>query len=65
MEKDLKTFKEKMRADLKKEREHHRQELLNTKVRFPMHTTNVNHSTSIQPSAYLLSSESLLNFTSL
>jgi len=56
----VKQLKEKMRKDLEKEREQHRRQLQNTTVRFPTHTTDVYHSTSIQPSAYLLSSESLL-----
>jgi len=67
MEKDIKALKEKMKGDLKKERERHRGELLDLKVKFPTHTTNVYHSTRtfIQPSAVLMSSDSLLKFTSL
>jgi len=65
MEKSVKTLKEKMKKEKQKERKIQRRELQNTKVRFPTHTANVYHSTSIQPSAVLMSSESLLNFTSL
>jgi len=65
MEKDVKALKEKMKKDLQKKREMHRAELQNTKVRFPTHTTNVYHSIFIQPSAVLMSSDSLTNLTSL
>jgi hypothetical protein len=67
MEKDVKAIKLKMRNDLKKERALHRSELLNMKVKFPTHTTRVYHSTRIfiQPSAVLMSSDSLPKFTSL
>jgi len=65
MENSVTQLKEKMRKGLEKESEQHRRQLQNTTVRFPTHTTNVNHSTFIQPSAVLISSESLLNFTSL
>jgi hypothetical protein len=67
MEKDTKSLKEKIKKDLEKERERHRRELLELKVKFPMHTTNVYHSTRtfIQPSAVLMSSDSLLKFMSL
>ena len=43
MEKDVKALKDKMNKDLQKEREIHRRELRNAKVRFPKHTTNVYH----------------------
>ena len=62
MEKEVKA---KMKQDLEKQLEIHMREMQNTKVRFPTHTTNVYHSTFIQPSAVLMSSDSLPNFTSL
>ena len=65
MEKNVKSFKEKIKNDLQKERERQRSELQNTKVRFPTHTTNVYHSTFIQRSVVLMSSDSLPKFTSL
>ena len=67
MEKDIKGLKEKMKKDLQNERERHRRELQDLKVKFPTHTKNVYHSTRtfIQPSAVLMSSDSLLKFTSL
>jgi len=61
MEKEIKEVKAKMKKDLEKRRI----EMQNAKVRFPTHTTDVYHSTSIQPSAVLMSSDSLPNFTSL
>jgi len=64
MEKDIKAMKGKLER-AKKEKERHRRSLQNTKVRFPTHTTNVYHSTFIQPSAILMSSDSLPKFTSL
>jgi len=64
MEKTVHELKEKMKKEKIKERNINRQQLQNTKVRFPTHTTNVRRSTSIQASAVLMSSESLLNFTS-
>jgi len=67
MEKDVKSIKLKMKNDLIKERALHRVELLKLKVKFPTHTTRVYHSTRtfIQPSAVLMSSDSLPKFTSL
>jgi len=65
MEKSVQELKDKIKKEKLKERKIHRQQLQNKKVRFSKHTTNVYHSTSIQPSAVLMSSESLLNFTSL
>jgi len=65
MEKSVQELKEKMKNEKIKTRKKNRKQLQNTKVRFPTHTTNVYRSTSIQPSAVLMSSESLLNFTSL
>ena len=65
MENGVKTLKDKMKKDLQKERKKHWIEMQNAKVRFPTHTTNVNHSTFIQPSAFLVSSDSLPKFTSL
>ena len=62
MEKEVKA---KMKQDLEKQLEIHMREMQNTKVRFPTHTTNVYHSTFIPPSAVLMSSDSLPNFTSL
>jgi hypothetical protein len=66
-EKDVKSLKEEMKKDLQKERERHRREMQDVKVKFSTHTTNVYHSTCtfIQPSAVLMSSDSLLKFTSL
>jgi len=61
----IKTLKGKMKKDKQKEREIRRRELRNTKVRFPRHTTNVYQYRVIQPSAVLMSSDSLPNFTSL
>ena len=61
----MKTFKDKMKTDRKKERGIHRIQLQNTKVRFPTHTTNVYHSIFIQSSVVLMSSDSLSKFTSL
>jgi len=65
MEKDFKAVEDKMKKALQKQREIHLSEMQNAKVRFPTHTTNVYHSTSIQPSAVFMSSDSLPNFTSL
>jgi len=64
MEKEIKALKDKMKRDKKKEKEIHKRNLQNTKVRFPTHTTNVYQCTFIQPSAILMSSDSLPNFTS-
>jgi len=61
----IKTLKDKMKKVKQKEREIRRRELWNMKVRFPTHTTNVYHSIFIQPSAVLMSSDPLPNFTSL
>jgi len=61
----MRTLKDKMKEDRKKEKEIHRKQLQNTKVRFPTHTTNVYHSICKQPSAALMSSDSLSKFTSL
>ena len=65
MEKDVKAMKDviislrdKMKKDKQKEREMQRRELQNAKVRFPTHTTNVYHSTFIQPSAVRMSPDS-------
>jgi len=63
MENDLKTLKEKMKKDLQKERAKHTREMRNTKVRFPTHTKCVPIYKFIQPSAFLMSSDSLPNFT--
>ena len=72
MKKDVKalknvimTVKDKMKKDTEKERQIRRRQLKNTKVRFPTHTTNDYHSTSIQPSAVRMSSDCLPKFTSL
>jgi hypothetical protein len=65
MEKEVKEVKAKMKQDLEKQLEIHMREMQNTEVRFPMHTTNLYHSTFIQRSAVLMSSHSLPNFTSL
>ena len=59
----IKRLKDKMKKDTKKERALHRRQLQNVKVRFPTHATNVYHSTSIQPSAVLMPSDSLPKFT--
>ena len=67
MEKDVKALKEKMKRDIQKERERQRRELQELKVKLPTHTKNMYHSTRtfIQSSAVLMSSDSLLKFTSL
>ena len=52
-------MKEKMKKVIQKEREKHRTEMQNAKVRFPMHTTNAYRSTFIQSIAVLMSSDSL------
>jgi len=65
MQKDVKAMEDKMNKALQKQRQIHLSEMQNTKVRFPTHTTNVYHSTAIQPSAVLISSDSFPNFTSL
>jgi len=65
MEKYLKAVEHKMKKALQKQREMHMSEMQNAKVRFPTHTTNVYQSTVIQPSAVLMSSDSLPNVTSL
>jgi len=62
---DVKNLKKEIQKNKQKEREIRRRELRKAKVRFPTHTTNVYHSTAIQPSAVLMSSDSLPNFTSL
>ena len=61
----IKTLKNKMKKDKQKERKIRRRQLHNTKVRLPTQSTNVYQSTFIQPSAVLMSSDSLPNFTSL
>jgi len=61
MEKGIKELKNKMKKDLQKQKI----EMQKTKVRFPTHTTNVYHSTFIQPSVVPMSSDSLHNFTPL
>jgi len=61
----VKALKEKMRKNLKKQREMHRIDLQFMKVRFPSQTANVYHSTVIQPRAILMSSGYLSKFTSL
>jgi hypothetical protein len=65
MEKELKAVEDKMKKALQKQREIHTREMQNVKVRFPTHTTNVYHSTFIQPSAVPMSTDSLPNVTSL
>ena len=45
----------KMQNDFKNERKINRRKIQKIKVRFPSHTTNVYHSTFIQPSTVLLS----------
>jgi len=59
IETDVKAMKEKMKKVIQKEREKHRTEMQNAKVRFPMHTTNAYRSTFIQSIAVLMSSDSL------
>jgi len=61
MEKEIKELKAKMKKDLEKQKI----EMQNWKVKFPTHTTNVYHSTFIQPSAVLMFSDSLPKFISL
>jgi len=61
----VKNLKEEIKKNKQKGKEIHRRQLRNAKLRFPTHTTNVYHSTFIQPSAVLMSSDSLNNFTSL
>jgi hypothetical protein len=61
----IKKFKEKIKKDTKKESALRRRQLQNVKVRFHTHTTNVYQSTSIQPSAVLMPSDSLPKFTTL
>jgi hypothetical protein len=41
MKEEVKALKQKMKKDLRRERESHRREMRNMKVRFPSHTTNV------------------------
>jgi hypothetical protein len=41
MENDVKTDKEKMKKDLRKQKEINKRFLQNLKVRYPSHTTNV------------------------
>jgi len=65
MDKAVKDLREKMKKDLQKERERQRRELQYAMVSFPTHTKNVYHSTFIQPSVFLMSSDSLPKFTSL
>jgi hypothetical protein len=65
MENDMKALKLRMKNELLKEKAQHKRELQDFKVKFPTHTTCVYHSTRtfIQPSAVLMSSDSLLKFT--
>jgi hypothetical protein len=67
MEKEMKELKLNMKKNLPKERAQNKRELEKFKVKFPTHTTRVYHSTRtfIQPSAVLMSSDSLPKFTSL
>jgi len=65
MENSVKTLKEKIKKEKQKERKIRSIVLQNVKVMFPTHTTNVYHHTFIQLSDVLMSSEFLLNFTSL
>jgi uncharacterized protein YbaP (TraB family) len=65
LEKDVKKLKYEMKKDLEKEREQHRIDPQNVRVRFPWYMTNVYCSKFIQTSAVLMSSDSLPKFTSL
>jgi lantibiotic modifying enzyme len=55
MENEMKKLKQKIKNELKKEKENNKRQMQELKVRFPSHTTNVYHSTFIQPSTVLLS----------
>ena len=65
MEKEIKEVKAKVKRDLGKQKKIHRIEIQNAKIGFPTYTSNLYHSTFIQTSAVLMSSEYLSNFTSL
>jgi len=67
-EKDSKSLKGKMKKELQKDREISRRDVHDTRVRFPTHTikcVQLYIHSFIQPSAVLMTSDSLPKFTSL